>query len=326
MKRQCQNAAMTSLVLILGPEGLLAERAVAAFVSQTLAEDPGATQESVDASDLDAGRLLDLTSPSLFGDRRVVVIRDAQDLSADMVDALKGVIAAPEPGITVVLVHRGGVKGKGLVDAARKAKALEISAEAIKKEGDKLEFVRAEFAGSGRNITPDAARAIVDAVGSDLRELAAACSQLLSDTIGPIDVAAVERFHAGRIEATGFNVADAAVEGRTGEALAILRHALATGTDPVLVTSALASALRTLAKVGAARRGARAAELASELGMAPWQVDKARRQLPGWTGAGIAAAITAVARADAAVKGAQVDPVHALEKALIAMGAGREGR
>lgn len=311
---------MGTPVLIVGPEGLLAERAVARVLADIQAADPATTHELVDAPDLDLGRLLDLTSPSLFGDARAIVIRDAQDLSSEVVDAVKALLADPVPDTTVILVHRGGVKGKGLLDAARKAKALEIGAEAIKKDGEKIEFVRGEFAGSGRTMTPDAARALVDAVGNDLRELAAACSQILADTTGPVDVALVERFHAGRIEASGFTVADAAIEGRTGEALAMLRHALATGTDPVLITSALAAALRTLAKVGSARRGARAAELAPELGMAPWQVDKARRQLPGWTGPGIAQAITAVARADAAVKGAEVDPVHALEKALLTIG------
>jgi DNA polymerase-3 subunit delta len=53
--------------------------------------------------------------------------------------------------------------------------------------------------------------------------------------------------------------------------------------------------------------------------MAPWQIDKARRQLPGWTGAGIAAAITEVARADGAVKGGGADPIFALERAVIAI-------
>lgn len=311
---------MSSVILIVGPEGLLAERAVAAVTAEIQQTHPGVLHESIDAADFDAARLLDLTSPSLFGDERIVILRDAQDLSADMIDALKVYVADPLAGIWLVLVHRGGSKGKGLLDAARKTKAREISAEAIKKDSEKIEFVRTEFAAAGRKIPADAARALVDAVGSDLRELAAACSQLIADTAGPIDLSAVERFHAGRIEATGFQVADAAVEGRTGEALAMLRHALATGTDPVLITSALASALRTLAKVGSAPRAVRAVDLAGELGMAPWQVDKARRQLPGWTGQGIASAITAVARADAAVKGAQVDPIHALERALLRIG------
>jgi DNA polymerase III subunit delta len=317
--------AIPFCVLVVGPEGLLADRAVARVLAELATLEPAPAQEFVEASDLDGARLLDLTAPSLFGDERVIVVREAQDLASDMIDALKSFLQAPEPGIRLVLVHKGGVKGKGLLDAARKVKALEISAEAIKKEGEKLDFVRAEFAGSGRTIATDAVRALVDALGNDVRELAAACSQLIADTSGAIDLAAVQRYHAGRVEATGFDVADAAIEGRAGEALAMLRHALATGTDPVLVTSALASGLRNLAKVGSARRGARSAELAGELGMAPWQIDKARRQLPGWSAVGIAGAITAVARADAAVKGSEVDPVHALERALLTITGGREG-
>lgn len=309
---------------MVGPEGLLADRAVTLLVAEMVQEEPTATHRSIDASDLEPGVLRDLTAPSLFGERRAVILRDVQDLGADVMDEVKAYIANPEPEVLLVLVHKGGVKGKGLLDAARKVKAREISAEAVKKDGEKIEFVRNEFAGSGRRITPDAAKALVDAVGSDLRELASACSQLIADTQGPIDIAAVERYHAGRIEATGFNVADLAVEGKAGQALATLRHALATGTDPVLVTSALASSLRTLAKVGAAGRSGASFALAGQLGLAPWQIDKARRQLPGWTSAGIATAITAVALADGAVKGAGADPVHALERAILAIAGARE--
>lgn len=316
-----QNGGV-SLALVVGPEGLLADRAVGRLVAELVTEAPDASHQSVDASDLEQGMLRDLTAPSLFGERRAVIIRDVQDLSAELVDEVRAYLSRPEPEILLVLVHKGGVKGKALLDAVRKAGAVEISAEAVKKDGDKIEFVRAEFAGTGRRITPDAAKALVDAVGSDLRELAAACSQLIADTAGPIDLSAVEKYHAGRIEATGFNVADAAVEGRLGEALATLRHALATGTDPVLVTSALAGSLRTLAKVGSAGNG-RPFELASALGVAPWQVDKARRQLPGWTSAGIAAAITAVAQADGEVKGGGADPVHALERAIMVIAKAR---
>lgn len=312
-----------SIALVVGPEGLLADRAVALLIAEMVQEEATATHRAIDAADLEVGMLRDLTAPSLFGERRAIVLRDVQDLSAEPAEEVKQYLANPEPEILLILVHKGGVKGKAILDAARKNKAREIAADAVKKDGDKIEFVRNEFAGSGRRITPDAAKALVDAVGSDLRELAAACSQLLADTQGPIDIAAVEKYHAGRIEATGFNVADAAVEGRVGEALATLRHALATGTDPVLVTSALASSLRTLAKVGSAGRTGRPFELAGQLGLAPWQVDKARRQLPGWSSAGIAVAITAVAQADGAVKGGGADPIHALERAVMAIAAAR---
>ena len=96
----------------------------------------------------------------------------------------------------------------------------------------------------------------------------------------------VERYHGGKVEATGFRVADAAVAGQAGEALRLLRHAIGTGVDPVPIVAVLASQLRTLVRVGAAGRG-RSGELAKSLGMAPWQIDKARRSINGWDSEGL---------------------------------------
>ena len=120
--------------------------------------------------------------------------------------------------------------------------------------------------------------ALVEAVGKDVRELASACQQLIDDTTGVIDEQVVLTYHGGKVEATGFRVADAAMAGDTGEALRLLRHAIAVGVDPVPIVAVLAQQARQLIKVGSAGRG-RSADLARDLGMAPWQVDKARRAL-----------------------------------------------
>ncbi|NTW41443.1 MAG: DNA polymerase III subunit delta, partial [Cellulomonadaceae bacterium] len=175
-------------------------------------------------------------------------------------------------------------------------------------------FVAAEMRRVRRRAEPAALRALIEACGSDLRELAAACQQLAADSSGTVTLELVTRYYGGRVEATGFRVADAAVEGRAGEAVALLRHALATGTDPVPLVAALAAKLRVLAKVAAARgRGLDA----SDLGLAPWQIDRARRELAHWQPESLAAAITAVAQADAEVKGAGRDPVFAVERAVL---------
>src|SRR5690606_22953231 len=126
-------------------------------------------------------------------------------------------------------------------------------------------------------------------LGTDLRELAAACQQLASDTTGTISVDVVARYYGGRVEATGFRVADAAAVGKAGEAVALLRHALATGSDPVPLLAALAAKLRTLVKVGAAR--GQGLDPVRDLGLASWQVDRARRELAGWTPESLAGAI-----------------------------------
>ena len=67
------------------------------------------------------------------------------------------------------------------------------------------------------------------------------------------------RYYRGRAEATGFTVADRAVEGHLAQSLEQLRWALATGVSPVLICSALAQGVRLLGRVGSAPRGRRAA-------------------------------------------------------------------
>ncbi len=139
-----------------------------------------------------------------------------------------------------------------------------------------------------------------------------------------INQAAVAQYYRGRAEATGFSVADRACEGKLADALEQLRWALATGTSPVLITSALAQGLRTLGLVGAAGRGLSPNALAAELGMPSWKIDKARQQLHGWTSEGLAAAHAAVAEADAAVKGEGASAGYALERAITTIVACRQ--
>jgi DNA polymerase-3 subunit delta len=265
-----------------------------------------------------------MISPSLFGDRPAVVLRDVQEAGESLAAELKAYLVAPDPDVTLVLVHKGGVRGKAVLDAARKGGAVVVECKEIRFDSDKQQFVRAEFARAGGRITADGARALVEAVGSDLRELAATCAQLVDDVEGPVDAEVVERYHAGRVEVTGFKVADAAIEGRCEDALRLLRHALATGLDPVPVNAALASGLRTLVRVGSSPRGARPDELARTLGLAPFMVRKARGQMGGWTGEGLATAIAAVATADADIKGAAVDPLYALERAVVTIARARQ--
>jgi DNA polymerase-3 subunit delta len=59
------------------------------------------------------------------------------------------------------------------------------------------------------------------------------------------------------------------------------------------------------------------------LGLPPWKVERAQRQARGWRPEGITVAMTAIAEADAAVKGAGVDPAYALERAVLTVAAAR---
>lgn len=315
------------VTLVLGDEELLAERAVSGVVAAARAVDPSAEVHDLVGSKVTTGELTQLTSPSLFGDGSVVVIRNAQDLPKDVITEIVTYAKQPADDTVLVLAHPGGVKGKALVDGVKKAKAAVITVNKVTKAGERLDFIKGEFKRAGRGIAPDAAQALLDAVGNDLRELAAACSQLAFDTDDKtIGTASVARYHKGRAEVSGFNVADSAIEGRLAEALEQLRWALGTGVAPVLLVSALANGLRSLAKVAGAPRNARGAQLAGQLGMPPWKVDRVKRQLNGWGPDGLSRAIQAVADADEQVKGGGADPAYALEHTVQVIVASRTGR
>ena len=305
------------ITLLQGGESLLVDRAITGVISNF----KGANVSQLVASGIELGEITDALAPSLFGDIRIVVIKEIQDLPAELGDELASYLESQDESVQLVLWHKGGVKGKALLEKIKKIKPEIIACDVIKRDGDKSEFIRAEFKSLGRKISTEAVQALIDALGSDLRELGGACSQLAADVIAGkmIDETDVAKFQNGRIETTGFDVADAALDGRRDVALIALRNALATGTDPVLITSALAGSLRTLAKVSGASRGSKSFDLAGPLGLAPWQIDKARRQLSKWTPATLAGAVVAVAQADADIKGAAVYPIHSLERAIIAI-------
>ncbi|GAA3755212.1 DNA polymerase III subunit delta [Spinactinospora alkalitolerans] len=302
------------------------DRAVAGLVAAARADDPEVDVHDLVPGQVSAGKLVEATSPSLFGERRVVVLRSAQDLTKDLAAEVVTYLKDPADDVLLVLVHAGGAKGKALLEAAVKAGATRIDCAKPTKAAERMAFIKDEFTRADRQITRDAQQALLDAVGNDLRELASACTQLIADTEGRVDEKAVARYHTGKAEASGFTVADRAVEGRLPEALEQLRWSLSVGTAPVLINSALAGAVRGLAVAAQPPRGVSEAELAKRAKVPPWKLKTLRQQARGWTPQGVAHALQVIAETDALIKGAGRDPAYALERAVIEIASARARR
>lgn len=307
------------VVLVSGSESVLADRAIRLLRDILRAEDPSLEVSDVDAAAYAPGELLTLASPSLFAEPRLIRVSNVEKATDDFLEEALAYLAAPADEAYLLLRHAGGVRGKKLLDAVRAGTGggVEVVCAELKRDADKQDFVVAEFAAAHRRITGPGLRALVSAFSDDLAELAAACAQLLADTDGDVTDETVARYYGGRVETTAFAVADAAIDGRYGEALGLLRHALASGADPVPMVAAFAVKIRTMAKVAGSRGSS--GQLAGQLGMAPWQVDRARRDLQGWTDAGLGRAIRVLAETDAQVKGGGRDPVYALEVMVAAI-------
>jgi DNA polymerase-3 subunit delta len=313
-----------ALVLVQGDEELLAARAIAAAVDSARAADPTADVREYEAGALTAGEVAEMLSPSLFGGRRVLVVRSGQDARKDLITALVAYGKNPDPDVTLIVSHLGGAKGKALADGLRAAGATVVPAAKLKGDRERIAFVRDEFRRNGGRCDEAAASALLAAVGNDLREIAAACSQLLADTDGRITEAVVSRYYKGRAEVSGFTVADAAMIGDVPGALEALRWALHVGVDPVPIADAIADGVRTVARVASAGRG-NPYQLASSLGMPAWKIQRAQERSRGWTPEGLVDAMQAAAECNAAVKGGGEDRGYALEQAVFAVAAARQG-
>ena len=302
------------VVLVSGTENFLADRAIRSLRDFLKLEDPSLEVSDIQADSYAPGELLTLASPSLFGEPRMIRVSSVEKCSDTFLTEAIEYLQNPADDTYVVLRHGGGVRGKKLLDTLRSGVggAVEIVCAELKKDSDKHDFATAEFRTAGKRVTPSALRSLVAAFSDDLAELSAACQQLIADSASEVTETTVDRYYGGRVETNAFKVADAAIAGRLGESLVTLRHALSSGADPVPIVAAFASKIRTMAKLFGVRGGS--AQLAAKFSLAPWQVERAQRDLRGWSDEGLARCIVMLAETDAAVKGAGRDPVFALER------------
>jgi DNA polymerase-3 subunit delta len=302
------------IVLVTGPESYLADRVFRELRDRVRVAQPELEVTDLDAANYAVGTLLDVASPSLFGEPRMIRIANGESGGDDFVADIQSYLDVIADDVIVIVRHGGGNRGKKLLDTLRaQPTTLEVECAEIKKEADRAQFASAEFNRLGVKADRAAVGALVEAVAGDLAELAAACEQISSDALGkPITRDLVDTYYQGREEVTSFAVADMAIDGNRAEALRLLRHAIQSGVDPVPLIAAFAAKLRQLAKVGGYTGSP--SDAAKDLGMPSWMINKSRSALRKWTGPTLGRAILAVAEADSMVKGAGRDPEFAVER------------
>jgi DNA polymerase-3 subunit delta len=300
---------------VVGEEELLRARAVSAVRAAIRERHADAEEHELTAAGLALSTLADALTPSLFGGHRLVVVLGVHEAAAALAEALAGYAKQPDPDLTLVVVHAGGKRNEALLKAFKAAGAAVDECPKISSAGERMAFVRNEVRRLGGRISPDAATALLEAVGNDLRNLSSAVSQLVSDFGGSIDAEAVARFHRGQAEVTGFTVAERVLVGDSAGSVEMLRWALERGVAHVLIADALADGVRTAARV-ASLNTTNVADLARTLKLPPWKVKKAQAQARGWTIDALQQAIGVAAELNADVKGVAASADYALERAV----------
>lgn len=311
-----------------GDEDFLREQAVARIVAAHL--DPATGDFNLDQLRGDAVTAEALASvlatPPMMADWRVVVIREAQALSQKAREVVEAVASAPPPGLALVVSARipAGSKARFYTLLQQYARAVDFApVDPLDAPGWVIEHARSTH---GREIEPEAARALVAAVGAELRGLVAELEKLAAfvgdrPTITRDDVQALTGV-VPRYDRWGWF--DLVGERRFDEALRQLPVLLAGGETGVGLVIGLGTQLLRIALVCAGGTAALERELKPNQ---RWLARRVAPQARRWTLAEADLALAELLRADRLLKSASLTDRQAMEELLLrlwAIGAARE--
>ena len=278
--------------------------------------------------DLDAETLDSLLStPPMLAERRVVVIREPEKLKKDARRLLDAYLARPAGDMVLLLVSPSGVKAeRGIDERAMTVEFPPLTGDRVPK----WVVYQAETV-LGRTITPQAVSLLVEAVGSDLHQLAMELEKLASYATDMIDEAAVAAVVGVRRGESLGDLLDAVAARDAGTAMRLIGGVLQQPKmNAVLLGMHLTTQTLALAYAEAARsRGVSSRALYPEL-MAllketgafpgrPWgeAVNAWARYSERWSAADLDAALSALLLADEAFKETKVSSDEQLLASLI---------
>jgi DNA polymerase-3 subunit delta len=259
-----------------------------------------------------------LSTSSLLGGRRLVIVRGAQDLKKEHAEAIAEYLESPSPDSVLALVSTGRSK----VDAVVKKLGAVISLEPPK--GRRLVgWIRERARQHQLNVDERAAWALVDSVGTELRDLDGALSQLATggDAGGKIGAADVRRMFPRLADQRIFAFTDAVGDRRLELAMGSLRRLLEQGDEPLVLFGSLVSQVRRMLR---ARRYAdqSAAAVGDAMGLPSWRAERLQKQARSYREEELVAALGLLAAADVDIKGGDLPPEVALERAVLQIVAG----
>jgi DNA polymerase-3 subunit delta len=325
--------------LVAGEEDALVDRAIGLITQRVLRESGGPGEDfSLTRLDAKTSCAADVEAAartaSLFGGRRLVILRDAQALRADDQTRLAKYLSQPVTTATLVVVVRGAGPDSRDPKRAKAAKAARALKKAIEKGGgavvecprpkarDLPRVAEQVLEESGLSADRDGLFALIDAIGEDLGALWQAVDKLAlykggQGQITSQDVSAVV---ADTRTQSVFDFIDAVAEGSLSKALGGVRRMVRDGDSALAILAHLSRHFRNLARVQAlSARGESADAIRSELGVHPFVIKKSLQQSRRFQQRELADRLALLAAADREFKGGGLADSLALERLVVAL-------
>jgi DNA polymerase-3 subunit delta len=270
-----------------------------------------------------------LSSLTLSMGRRYVVVDGIERWKDKDVVAIVAALAAPPPDTVVVLL------GDETKDSPKKAwKAPEKLIKAVQKAGGEvtpclkpkpagfLTWIAERGAALDLHVDRDAAQALLERVGPEQRRLMRELEKIAcyAPEGGRVDRDVVEALTVSDIEAKGYELADAVIDGDRAHALALAEDLRDRGGDIMHILYAMLRRARDMRRVWALlEEGASTPDIAAALRVPPFVAKRMTAQARGLDGPRLERIMADLAELDFAVRGGgNLDTETALTLTLVA--------
>jgi DNA polymerase III subunit delta len=278
----------------------------------------------VDAAEWQGGETSDLATPSLFGERRALLVTDAKSLPEPAVTELKAYVRDPAPDAPLVLLAVVGERAKAPAALVKLVEPVGDVREVKIARRDLPGWVARRAGVRVVQLAPDAAPALIGAIGEDPAALDQALMQLSTAFPGErVTAEVVSRQFRGLGDQHTWDLCDRAFRRDLPAAMRSLRTLTESRADPLMILGAIAARLRDLLRVRALPERMPPAEAARAAGLRfEWQARVYREQARRFTLAELVAIHEEVVEADRMLKSAGADAATVVLPMLVARIAG----
>jgi DNA polymerase-3 subunit delta len=265
----------------------------------------------VDAADWSGGETADLTTPSLFGERRALLVSNAKGLPDEAMRELARYLEAPDAEAPLILLATVGERAKAPAALVKLVKPVGKITEVKMQRKDLPAWLQRRARAKGLDLAADGGAALVERMGQDPGTLEQALDQLSAAFPGErISAALVARQFRGLGEQQVWDLCDRVFGRDLPGAMRSLRTLLESNEAGLLILGSITARLRDLIRVKSLPDRLPPAELARQAGLRfDWQARRYRDMAARFTPEELLEIHERLTWADRALKSGATDDV-----------------
>jgi DNA polymerase-3 subunit delta len=265
----------------------------------------------VDGAEWSGGETANLATPSLFGERRALLVSNAKGLPDEAMEELARYLDAPETDAPLILLATVGERAKAPVALVKLVKPVGTITEVRVQRKDLPSWLQGRARSKSLDLAPDGVATLVERVGQEPGALEQALDQLAAAFPGQrIGSELVARQFRGLGEQQVWDLCDRAFARALPGAMRSLQTLLESNEAGLLILGSITARLRDLIRLKSLPERLPPTELARQAGLRfDWQARRYRDMAARFTSEELLEIHERLTWADRALKSGATDDV-----------------